>query len=256
MREKQQTKLFKTQTGMFFRKYSLYFFLFFLLILIPLLVYLSMNWDAKRIINGLSVEGNDFVPQKIIKSLIADSLYKKEKGKIELSEIRSIIGRYPFVKEVDVIFANDNKVKIFLKMRQPVARFGNSKSDLHFIAENGFIMPYLFFDNFSHLPFLRNCYSEQVIDSSKLGYTLSVLNNINKNYNVISGSLSEIDIENNSKIELLVKPGKIRVIMGDTLRMKRKLDKLEVFLKRWIKTKHKREIKSIDLRWSRQAVML
>jgi len=255
MRGNQHTKLFKTQTGMFFRKYSLYFFLFLLLLIIPLLIYFSMNWDAKRIVDGLSVEGNEYVPKETIESLIADSLYKKEKGKIELGVIRKGIEDYPFVKKADVMFAGNGKLKIVLRMRKPIARFGDGKGNLHFSDENGLIMPYLFFDNFSRLPLLKNCFKGQELDTAKFNTSLSVLKFINGNYDVVSGLLSEIIVRDDSKIDLVLNKKGTVVILGDTVNLKNKLDKLEIFLRRYLQTNPKREIKSIDLRWSRQAVV-
>ena len=221
----------------------------------PLLIYFSINWDSKKIIDGLTVEGNEYVPQKVIRALLADTLYKKEKGKIELSKIRRTIEDYPFVRKADVMFSSEDELKLILKMRKPVARFGNDRSGLHFTAEDGSIMPYLFFDNFSHLPLLRNCFTGNIIDSTKFGLALALLNNINEKYPITSGLLAEIVMNTDSTIALVLKRNNIKVIFNDTLKKKEKLDKLEIFMKKYLLTKHKREIGTIDLRWSRQVVV-
>lgn len=255
MRGKQQEKSFNNKMRIFFRKYSIYIFLILLLILVPLVIYYSTIWDAHKQINELSVEGNEFVPQEIIKKLVNDSLYKKEKGKIDLREIRQIIENYPFVANADVMFASGKKIKVVLKMRHPAAKLKKSRGKLLFTDANGRLLPYKFFENFSFLPVIDNCFRSDSLDTARFNSALCLLNLIEKNYDISYGLLKEIKIGESDDIELTLKKSGINVVFGDSNETRRKLDKLEIFLEKRMVNNAKREIKTIDLKWSNQLVV-
>lgn len=255
MRGKQQEKSFNNKMRIFFRKYSIYIFLILLLILVPLVIYYSTIWDAHKQINELSVEGNEFVPQEIIKKLVNDSLYKKEKGKIDLREIRQIIQDYPFVANADVMFASGKKIKVILKMRHPAAKLKKGRGEMLFTDANGRLLPYKFFENFSFLPVIDNCFRGDSLDTARFNSALHLLNLIEKNYDISYGLLKEIKIGKSDDMELTLKKNGINVVFGDSNETRSKLDKLETFLEKRLVNNAKREIKTIDLKWSNQLVV-
>jgi cell division septal protein FtsQ len=254
MRGEKHTKALIDNVGKFFRKNYLYIFSLVLLVLVPVLIYFSINWDSRKIISQLSINGNDYVPQEIIMKLIPDSLYKKEKGKIELNKIASAVEQYPFVESANAMFASGNAIKIELKIRQPVARLtGNSEKALTDV--NGVVMPDLFFDNFSSLPVLRNCFNNDVLDTTRFDLCLSLLNFINNNFQVVSAMLKAIDTKEDDNIELILKKNEAKVLLGDTNNKFQKINKLDVFLTEYLQGAVKRKVMLIDLRWSRQLVV-
>ena len=255
MRGKQQEKSVKEKNGNFFRRYGLYIFLILLLILVPVLIYFSMNWDAHKQISKLSVEGNEFVPQEIIKNLVADSLYKKEKGKVDLIKIRRVIESYPFVENAELMFDSDDRVKIVLAMRYPAAKLKLGKEKYLFTDDGGKILPYLFFDNFSFLPVLTGITRKDSLDTAKFHLVFSLFAFIKKNYKISCGLLSGIRLNADNTFELFLKKGGRTVVFGDSTKKKSKMDKLEIFLENYLENKVEKEIGTIDLRWSNQLVV-
>jgi len=203
---------------------------------------------------GLSIEGNSFVPQEIIKNLVPDTLFLKEKGKIKLKDIRLNIEKYPFVKNADVMFSDDDSIDVVIKVRQPIAQIVDSTGKLWLTDDAGKILPYLFFENFSHLPLLSNCLTNKDSGSLKKDFCLAFLQKLNGEYQIIGGLLSQI-IFNGDDIQLILKKSGARVIIGDTLNLDEKLNNLSVFLKAQIQQSDERKLKTIDLRWSKQVVV-
>jgi len=205
-------------------------------------------------INGLSISGNSFVPQEIIKNLVPDSLFKKEKGRIKLNDIKLLLEEYPYVYKADVMFGSDDSIDIELSLREPIAQLADSSGKLWLSDKEGRILPDLFFENFSHLPIVVNSFKTSDMEYIDDKYFIELIEKLEDDYPVVRGVLSQVVFEGRT-VELVLKRTGTRVFIGDTSHLDDKLNYLSDFLNDYLRQTDEKNIESIDLRWSKQVVI-
>jgi hypothetical protein len=204
----------------------------------------------------LNIEGNQFIPQGEFISLIPDSLYKREKGQIKLNVIRQIVLKHPFIKSVNARFGSDSDVVLELTVRHPVAQLVDSNGTLWFADKEKRIMPYKFFENFSHLPVFRNIWRNSGFDSSKLNFFVDLILWLRQDrYAIAHGLISEFIADTGNSFSAVLTDNGAKVNFGDTTKYMNKVENLVDYLNYYYRHHKNSKIVNIDLRWSRQVIV-
>ena len=241
----------------FLRRYKLLLLAVSLIIIVSIIVIFSIDWISHRKIYNIKIEGNEFIPQEIFKNLVPDTLYKREKGNVRLKEIRQLVLKYPFVRNVNVSFGSNDDVVLELTLRKPVAQLVDSAGRLMFVDEERNILPYLFFENFSYLPVLRTTNNDRSIDSADLDFLINMLLMLRQEkYALVYGQISELISDSKSNTYSARLTGNIaKIEFGDSGKIGIKLDNLLSFLVYYYQHENKSKVEYIDLRWSRQVIV-
>ena len=241
----------------FFRRYKLLLLAVSLIIIVSIVVIFAVDWISHRKIYNIKIEGNEFIPQEIFKNLVPDSLYKREKGNVRLKEIRQLVLKYPFVRNVNVSFGSNDDIVLELTLRKPVSQLVDSAGRLKFVDEDRNILPYLFFENFSYLPIIRSINNNKSIDSVGLDFFIKMLLMLRQEkYALVYGQLSELISDSKSNTySARLSSNNAKIEFGDSGNIEIKLDNLLSFLDYYYKHEHKSEVEYIDLRWSRQVIV-
>jgi len=240
----------------FFSKYSIYIFAVCLIILVPILIYFSINWSTKKQVKGITFEGNAYIPQENLMDLVPDSLYIRERGKIKLSDIRDLILMHPFVNRADVVFNGQDSIRVSLSLREPVAQLVDSIGNLLYVDKDYEQLPYMFFELFGYLPLVRDANAEGTIDSIVIVKSVNLLQYLRKNYPLIYGLISELIYKNEDELpEIIIKENSARVFLGKKESLDKQLKELEMFFEGYFSGTEIRNLEYIDLRWSRQLIV-
>lgn len=240
----------------FFGKYSIYIFAASLVVLVPILIYFSIDWSTKKQVRGIAFIGNAYIPQENLMDLVPDSLYKRERGKIKLSEIRDLVLLHPFVNRADVVFTGQDSIRVSLSLKEPVAQLVDSLGNLLFVDKDYEQLPYMFFELFGYLPLVRYANADGAADNSVIVKSVDLLQYLHKYYPLIYGLISEVIYKNKEDLpEIIIKENSARVFLGKQESLDKQLKELEMFFKGYYSGNEIRTLEYIDLRWSRQLIV-
>jgi len=227
-----------------------------LLLLVSVVVYFSNKWNSEKVIKGLTVSGNAFIPAGEFSELVHDTVIKQIKERIRLKSIKNSIEKHPFIKSANVTFASNDNINADLNLRYPVAIFVNKTGDLIFVDNEGTLLPYRYFNSFTGLLVISGIFKDDKPDSSKMKdamYILSTLNKIDNKF--IKACVSQINYKSNdNSLEFYMNIDGLKVYFGTSYNLEPKLNKLENFMKYYLIQAKKPKVRYVDLRWANQVV--
>ena len=227
-----------------------------LILLVSVVIYFSNKWNSEKIIKGLSISGNTFIPANEFSELVHDTVIKQIKERIKLKSIKNGIEKHPFIKSANVTFASNDYINAELTLRYPAAIYINKNGDLTFVDNEGTLLPYRYFNNFTGLIVFSGIFKDDKLDSVKLKDAMYILTTLNKAENkFIKACISQICYKSaDGSLEFYMNLDGLKIFFGSSYNFEPKLSKLENFIKYYLIQPKKPKVKYVDLRWANQVV--
>ena len=251
----QSSKVTRKET--FFRRNRMILAFLLIITTIPIILYLTHKWDSNRIISGIDIKGNNFIPVAELLNMVPDTLFKREKSRIKLKLIESAIYKHPFVRNVSLSYGLHDKIEAELGTRTPIAGLIDNKGRLTLADSEAVILPYKFFDRFPDLFIIRNAFIGDSLDQSVLITSVEILLILrNQDYRILPQVLNEIIYRRESNsFDLSILSDNVLVKIGDKIDVPTKLRNLDVFLEQYFYGKIKQKLVYIDARWAKQVIV-
>ena len=227
-----------------------------LILLVTVVIYYSNKWNSEKIIKGLTVNGNAFIPAGEFSELVRDTVIRQIKERIKLKSIKDSIEKHPFVKSANVTFSSGDFINADLVLRFPAAILVKKNGDLKFIDNEGTLLPYLYFKNFTGLPVFSGLFNDEKTDSAKFKDALFILSSLNEPENkFLKACISQINYKSpDGSLEFYLNIDGLKIYTGISKNLDSKLRKLENFIKFYLIQTKKIRIRYVDLRWANQVV--
>lgn len=241
----------------FFRKNRMILAFLLIITTIPFILYLTHKWDSNRIINGILVKGNEYIPVNELLEMIPDTLFKREKSRIKLKLIESAIFKHPFIRNVSLSYGLHDKIVADLGVRTPIAGLIDNNGRLILADSEAVVLPYKFFDRFPDLFLIRNAFIGDSLDHSVLNSSVDILLILrNQDYRILPQVLNEIIYRRESNsFDLSILSENLIVKLGDKIDLPTKLRNLDVFLEQYFYGKINQKLAYVDVRWTKQVIV-
>jgi cell division protein FtsQ len=198
------------------------------------------------------IEQNE-VYEKAITNLHVDVM-NTPIGRLDLQSMEQVLKTDPWIADAQVYIDNDGVLNLFVTQRVPVARLFSKDAGSFYMDSSLSIMPlssnYIFYTTVvTNVPQLRN---DSI--SSSLKKQILCLVKMLQSDTFWNTQVSQIVIDSVGTFELVPVLGNQKIILGDTSRMKEKLDNLFTFYKNVLNRIGWDKYETLDLRYRNQVV--
>lgn len=229
-----------------------------------LLVSAVHSKDAKRCrgvdITIAGVSNNFFIDRSdvyaIIKNFGGDSNAKKSLSAIDLKQIERALEKDVWIKNAELFFDNNDRLKVSVEEREPIARLFSTTGNTFYIDSSCMMLPLS--DKFSaRLPVFTGFPSDAKIltkaDSTLLRDVKALSQKIAAD-SFLMAMIDQVDITAQRTFEMTPKIGKQNIIFGDAGDADAKFAKLKLFYKDVITQAGWNRYNTIDLQYNGQVV--
>ena len=229
-----------------------------------LLVSAVHSKDAKRCkgvdITIAGVSNNFFIDKSdvyaIIKKFGGDSTARKSLSAIDLGKIEHALEKDVWIKNAELFFDNNDRLKVSVEEREPIARLFSITGNTFYIDSSCMMLPLS--DKFSaRLPVFTGFPSDARILSkadSALLRDVKVISQRIAADSFLMAMIDQVDITGQRTFEMTPKMGKQNIIFGDADDAAGKFAKLKLFYKDVIAKAGWNRYNTIDLQYSGQVV--
>jgi len=246
-----------------------------MIVLLGFANYKQVNAVCKNVLVTVNEgEGHDFVDGNDILQLVNSKgkLIGKSFANINKTLLEKIVMSNPFVERVEVYSTLDGNLHIDAWQRDPIVRIYNMQNEQFFIDKNGAFMPV----SEKYTPsvivangFIFNTYSEMkiapppILKNSNNIDSLTIPRMINQVYKVASfvandtfwsANTQQIFVNELQEIELVPRVGDHRILVGDTIDLKSKFDRLFLFYQKGLSNTGWNKYSLINLKFKDQVV--
>ena len=216
-------------------------------------------------------EGMPLVSRYYIRQLVTENEIKvKEQslGQIDLEEIHNIIAGSPFVKSVNLTIDVNGKVKASVQQRNPIVRIIDKTGHQYYLDSDGKRVP------ISHEFTAHVLVASGKIEPISAKAKLPEEYNTDEPYKLLPGDIQkvyliaqqlrnetflnalveQIFINPRGEIELIPKIGEQSILLGDTVDLKEKLNKLKIFYTMGNRTEEWAAYRLINLKYRDQII--
>ncbi len=149
---------------------------------------------------------------------------------INIKNLEASIQANPWVNNANIYFNNANKLIIEVEQRTPVLRWMHSNISQNYLDENAIVIP-VTSDFSANVPIVTSQALPTNIKVVNLKLQLVALAKIIKADTFWNAAITQINVTDKYNFELFTTLSDTKIIFGDTLNMKNKLDKLFLFYK-------------------------
>ncbi|MFN5347358.1 MAG: cell division protein FtsQ/DivIB [Bacteroidota bacterium] len=246
-----------------------------MIVLLGFANYKQVNAVCKNVLVTVNEgEGHDFVDGNDILQLVNSKgkLIGKSFANINKTLLEKIVMSNPFVERVEVYSTLDGNLHIDAWQRDPIVRVYNMQNEQFYIDKNGALMPV----SEKYTPavivangFIFNTYSEMkiapppILKNSNNIDSLTIPRMINQVYKVASfvandtfwsANTQQIFVNELQEIELVPRVGDHRILVGDTIDLKSKFDRLFLFYQKGLSNTGWNKYSLINLKFKDQVV--
>ncbi len=226
------------------------------LVLILVLMLLSKSWSEKQLVRQIKIEGNQFIDNNEISTLISPLAVNKYKKNVDLDTIKSILSQNPYILNVDLNIGITGNLNINIEERVPVAFLLLKNGVVSFADKSGIILPYKTVKQEMDLPVISGFNIHHEYDTTSILNGCKIIDFIkSQNTNDLYKSISELRFDSRYKsFDIFVEnyPGFIRFGRADNL--DEKYQKLNKILNSNSGFELLKIADYIDIRWNGQIV--
>lgn len=206
------------------------------------------------------VSSNYFIDRSdvyaIIKNNGGDSTTKSSLSSVDLKRIEKVLEKDVWIKNAELFFDNNDRLKVFVEEREPVARIFTITGNTFYIDSSCMILPLS--EKFSaRLPVFTGFTSDARILSGPDSNLLKSIKNISIKIladSFLTAMIDQVDITANRSFEMTPKMGKQVIVFGDAADADAKFRKLKMFYKEVVAQAGWNRYKSINLQFQNQVV--
>lgn len=192
----------------------------------------------------------------IIKNFGGDSSGKKSIGSIDLRRIENALEKDVWIKNAELFFDNNNRLRVFVEEREPIARIFTLTGNTFYIDSSCKMLPLS--EKFSaRLPVFTGFTSDAKVLSREDSSLLKSVRNISVLISADSflmAMIDQVDINAQRSFEMTPKIGKQNILFGDGRNAEAKFAKLKLFYKEVITKAGWNRYNTIDLQYDGQVV--
>jgi len=223
-------------------------------------IWISLSWaDSKNTFNELSViiNGGEILNNKIYFSYV-ENITERKINELSNKEILDIILSHPYVHAARTSYRYPGIIVIDIKEREPFAIL--NKDPIIILDQYCFVLPNANNLNQYDIPILskfnndQNLYPEgEKSLSTKVQKTISWLKSLNDNHPTFYSNISEIYLENDNEIVLVLNEHPTKIFLGknNTLEKIEILKNFEEIIK---ETKNITDYAYLDIRYDNQLI--
>ncbi len=226
------------------------------------------NLKCKNLIINLTTnESRTFITTEDINKCIFDSvgnIIGKPIKEINLLKIHKIVSQIPFLKNTTVFKTLSGEIKIEVSERKPIAHVFTKNNESFYIDDEGVLIPTSktytsnvitvcgeIYETYSPLLDLNNPSS---INNNPILYKVYVTALYISDDEFWDAMIDQIYVNRRGEIELIPKPGKHNILIGNIDKLEKKFERLMVFYEKVIKKIGWDVYETINLKFDNQIV--
>ena len=223
-------------------------------------IWLSISWaDSKDTFNEplVIINGSESFNNKIYFSYI-DNMTEKEVNELSNKEILDIVLSHPYVQAARTSYRYPGKIVIDIKEREPFAIL--NKDPIIILDQYCFVLPNSNNLDQYDIPILSKFNNDQKLYpegekslSTKVQNTISWLSSLNNKHPTFYSNISEVFLENEDEIVLVLNEYPTRIFLGKNNTLK-KIEILKNFEQTIKATKKITDYAYLDIRYDNQVI--
>lgn len=187
----------------------------------------SVGWSSNRSAIGFELSKASIVPNSEISDMISPLLAGKTASSLELDSIEARLKQHPYIKDCDIFYDGSSKLIINPLVRQPIAALATA-GKVYYIDKDGFVLPKSMVRPIENLIFVTNL---SLDNPSLIKKSARIITTLRENFPDLEGNISEVRYSSSLRgFELLLTTGEMRVVLGGTKNLSRKLTKLRLII--------------------------
>ncbi len=208
---------------------------------------------------------NGFINKSEVLSTInnIDSIKKLQLNKVRTTSIEESLANNPYVDEVDTYITINGNMLVNIKEKQPIIRIYNSEGESFYLDKKGDVFPI----NLQYAPrvIIANGYIKEKATYSKGNINDSIYDNstyrelfkltqlINKN-SLLKAQINQIYVNSKGNFDLIPELGNHLIQFGTLADAETKIENLDAYYKKYLKTSIWDSYKTINLTYKNQIV--
>ena len=214
--------------------------------------------------------GNFFVGEEDIFGMVyheMDTILGRPISAIEAERLEHKINNHPSVSNAEVYKTIDGTLQVEVFQRTPIVRIFSTNGDSYYLDSTGKVMPHS--DKYTSRVFVANGFinepfkkvshlNAKMISDSIQGsimiddiFTMAQFIRTDPLWNA---QIEQLYVNKELEIELIPRVGNHRIVVGDAVNIKQKLDKLKVFYKKGLSKTGWNEYSVVNLKFANQVV--
>ena len=247
------------------------------LLLVSILLVLGFvsNTQSHKVCTDIEIDidnsnGNFFVEEDDIFSMVyheMDTILGRPIAAIEGERLEHKINNHPSVSNAEVYKTIDGVLRVEVFQRTPIVRIFSMNGESYYLDSTGKVMPPS--DQFTSRVFVANGFIRDPfnkvshLNAKMLADTMKskvMIDDIFKMAEFIRtdplwhAQIEQLYVNKELEIELIPRVGNHRIVVGDAIDIKKKLDKLKVFYKKGLSKTGWNEYSVINLKFANQVV--